>query len=131
MTRVGAWIGRLPDPTAIQELTIYISGDGDGGSGPSYPSAADYYGLCSVIEPLCTRGGLKQIHLKTTVGTNADLDDGPLARSSAAIAVARAFAPILEEIILGGYQRIICNSGKVDVLLIKNAVEILHRKGFV
>ncbi|KAF4585308.1 hypothetical protein EYR40_002145 [Pleurotus pulmonarius] len=138
MAGVGAWIGRLPDPCAIQELTIIISsdhsgdGDGDGSGSCCYPEAADYAGLCTVLEPLYTRGALQHIHLNIARRADgAPANDGPLASATAVVAAERALAPILEEMSAGDYKRITCTRGKVDVLLIRNIVDVLMRKGFV
>ncbi|KAF4566034.1 hypothetical protein EYR36_011448 [Pleurotus pulmonarius] len=121
-----------------EELTIIISsdhsgdGDGDGSGSCCYPEAADYAGLCTVLEPLYTRGALQHIHLNIARRADgAPANDGPLASATAVVAAERALAPILEEMSAGDYKRITCTRGKVDVLLIRNIVDVLMRKGFV
>ncbi|KDQ23022.1 hypothetical protein PLEOSDRAFT_1108652 [Pleurotus ostreatus PC15] len=128
MTWIGGCIGHLPDETTLRQLAIVING-----RYPShrslYPEVADYAPLCSAILPLFSRGALEKISLNIDVYQKGTA--GTIAASRAVGAVEEAFAPILEEVSVNGFQRITCDHGKIDALLVKNMVETFRDGHFV
>ncbi|KAF7419702.1 hypothetical protein PC9H_002294 [Pleurotus ostreatus] len=116
-----AWIGdcinRLPFPNRLRGVAIHI--DPLGWGGQSYPEPIHYEALHRIIQPLHDHGALKKISI--SIG---DVNDDSIETDCDEVAVfEEAFAPLIEGITAaGGFRRITCKYGGIDVLMSHEAL---------